>query len=405
MIINRNKLVTLLSMCSIPLLALIPIVVEVANKRRYALYCLALMMAIFAIYILPVADLYRHTLTYYELREYDLDTFLDFLKVRQDVIFYIVLYAFGTWGINFEFVRFLSVFIGYSAFFTIFFDCIQRFSFLDRKKYLLLFFAFFFYVPFLDLGNGIRFFLASSILALSCYQLYVLHRNLKGYLLGILACMIHFGQFPLFFLVILLRNQFLARYKYFYLCLCLVLIGLGPSIVIMFIESLPLSDVYKYVLLVYTEGAINSEKVSNTLLTKIFAYFSHITFVLSIFYLFILKEKTRLLNLAIGILLFRSLFSAFPIANRYEFFFSFVVLLTYIEHDFRLQRAVWYLKLFMIFSLLIFSLRFYSYRMMLPAYRVKEYFLTPSVASLFHSDPPEKVFRNVDEDGTLVGVF
>ena len=78
--LRRNKLLALLSLFTVPLFAFPFLFVEIYNKRKYAMFALSFLMGLLAMQVMPVADLYRHTLVYYELKEASLSEFFDFLK-------------------------------------------------------------------------------------------------------------------------------------------------------------------------------------------------------------------------------------------------------------------------------------------------------------------------------------
>lgn len=403
--ISRNKLITLLSVLTIPFISYVFIFVEIVNKKKYSLYCLAFVMAVFSIYILPVADLFRHTLLYYELKDYEPSWFLDYLKTRPDFVFYIIVYLFGRIGINFEMVRFLSVFVGYLVYFEIFWDYLKRGFFEKKKDYLYVFIAFFLYVPFFDLGGGIRFYFSTAILSGAFYKIYVLRDLRQGILWGVLSCLIHFGQIPLFLLLLMLRNIILMRFKYLFLSLSIALILSGNLLVPLIVEVLPISDVYKMILVSYTDVSMLQETSEDSIMTLLYIYMVKFPLLISVLYLFKSNVKNEMMNLAVGVLLLLSLLYSFPIGGRYMMFFVFVIFIVYLELDLKNNTNKWYMKLFLLNFGLIFFMRFYYWRMLLPNSRIKEFFFTPTMLSLFHSDDPNEIFLNVDEEGTLLKPF
>lgn len=102
-------------------------------------------MGLLAMQVMPVADLYRHTLVYYELKEASLSEFFDFLKWHVDYVFYIILYVAGRLEIDFSIVRLLWVSVAYGIYFYIFNDVVSRKTSLSRKHYMLVFLFFIFY--------------------------------------------------------------------------------------------------------------------------------------------------------------------------------------------------------------------------------------------------------------------
>ena len=126
-----------------PLLCLPLIIIEVYNKRHYALILLGCFMGLCAMLWPPTGDLYRHTMDYFDY--IDKDEFE--LKLGQfDFILYYLSYVFANLGINFELVRFLFVFLSYMIVFFIFEDMGKTTEFIT-KHYRISLCIFFFSVP------------------------------------------------------------------------------------------------------------------------------------------------------------------------------------------------------------------------------------------------------------------
>lgn len=398
------KVIIVLSAFIAPIISMPFIVSGIYNRKNYAIYTLAFLMGLFAIYFLPVADLYRHIVLYYELKDYEWRWFLDFIRTREDYLFYIALYVFGKANINFEFLRFLIVWSGYSIYFWIFIDYVKRNLLVDRKIYLLVFSIVFCYIPLFGLGGGIRFNFSTAVLIGGFYRIYILHDK-KGYIWGIISCFIHFGQVPIFLLLCILNNLFLIRFKYVVLLFSLVLIIGGAHIISYAIEVLPISDLYKAKLIAYTTFYDDNVLKENSILTYIYVYARKIPFFLSLIYLLKTKHKTKEVNLALGVFLFLSLLYIFPIGERYTSFFIFVIFIIYVQNDLFFRKCLWYKKSIQYSYILIFLLNFYWWRMVLPPSRIVEYLFTPTISTIFHNDDPNTIFLNVDEEGTLIKEF
>lgn len=399
---KKNKLLTFIGVSSIPLIAFPLLLVEIFNRRIYAVYLLAFMMGLWSIWLLPTGDLYRHTLLYYELKEYDLAQFQDFLKFRPDCLFYILVYLFGKIGFHFEWIRFLSTFGGYALYFTIFFDYIKSHSVLTRKKYLFIFALFFFYIPFVEIGCGIRFAFSSALLAFATYRLYA-QGKITAYLLGIVACLIHFGQFPLFVLICICRNCHHFKFKYFFLLISLLFVIGGQTLFITIAGVLPISDIYQQIIISYTQEVIKPKEIN--FYTKLYIIFSGFPILISVIYLIFTKNKSNFITLSAVLFVFYSLMFAFPIGNRYASFFIFSNLLAYLHGDFEKKQKSWYGILFFISFSLLFMLKFYYWRQVIPYTRTFSFLYSPVTVTFFHYDSLPLILQNVDMDGSLLTIF
>ena len=183
-----------------PLLSLPLIIIEVYNKKRYALVLLACFMGLCAILWPPTGDLYRHTIDYFDYIGKD-----EFeLQLGQlDYTLYYLSYIFANWGINFELIRFFFVFFSYIIVFFILEDMRKTTNFI-AKHYRISICIFFFSVPFCSIAFGLRYGFACSLMYLGIYYLLIKNRNV-GWIYVILAIITHYSLTVVFFLVLLVK--------------------------------------------------------------------------------------------------------------------------------------------------------------------------------------------------------
>lgn len=177
-----------------------------AYKGRYdGLIWLSLFMSIIAISTPAFADLYRHTLRYFSYVHCMNSGFIQSNEL--DFIFYTLTNLFAQNGIPFEFVSAIFVFVCYQIAFFLFHRTIESDygQCWSNKVKFYVFLIFFLMVPFIAIMNGLRMATASYIAALGWYHFYQ-KNNVKGTLLYLTACGMHFGSLlflPLFIYMLL----------------------------------------------------------------------------------------------------------------------------------------------------------------------------------------------------------
>lgn len=183
-------------------------------------------MALCAFITPPFADLYRHTLMYFQYTTYGETPF--FQSNGHDFMLYTLSHYFARHDIPFEYVRAIFVFITYQIAFFLFRSIVDesRLSEQQRKERFLLFLLFFLSVPFIWVVNGLRMATACYIAVLAWYWIYK-----KNYLLGVatygLALCFHFGA--LMFVPVLLFTLLpvLRIPRWGFLAMLILLFGAG----------------------------------------------------------------------------------------------------------------------------------------------------------------------------------
>lgn len=195
-------------------------IIHNAYKGRYnGLIWLSLSMSIVAISTPAFADLYRHTLLYFSYENYMNTGFIQSNEL--DFIFYTLTNLFAQNGIPFEFVSAIFVFVCYQIAFFLFHRTIESDygQYWSNKVKFFVFLIFFLMVPFIAIMNGLRMATASYIAALGWYHFYH-NNNVKGILLYLTACGMHFGSLlflPLIIYMLLPQKKKEISYSIFIL--------------------------------------------------------------------------------------------------------------------------------------------------------------------------------------------
>ena len=174
----------------------IPLVIFQLIKTRRVFYTILIstFFALTASLLAPTGDLYRLYIIYFDFQEYNFDSFINFLSVKPDFLFYALLYVFAKLGLSIRILIFLMVF----CFFQLSFNLLLK---QPKKISILIILLFVMQFDFLLQGLFLRF-----PLAMLCV-IYAFIRKLEGkkyaLLLLLLASSIHFAALitiPLYFL-------------------------------------------------------------------------------------------------------------------------------------------------------------------------------------------------------------
>lgn len=181
----------------------IPLVVFQLLKTRRVFYTMLIstFFALTASLLAPTGDLYRLYIIYFDFQEYNFDSFISFLSVKPDFLFYALLYVFAKLGLSIRIIIFLMVF----CFFQLSFNLLLK---QPKKISTLIILLFVMQFDFLLQGLFLRFPLAMLIV------IYAFLNKLEGkrysLLLLIIASTIHFGaliSIPIYFLSRLSRKK------------------------------------------------------------------------------------------------------------------------------------------------------------------------------------------------------
>lgn len=234
--------ILLFMMC--PALAICYIITQAYSGKYKSLTALSLSIAMVALFTPPFADIYRHTLMYFEFQNYG-NAIIQ--SNGHDFIFYTLTNICAQNNIPFEYISFLFVFVCYQVSFYLFKQILKNTIITqhDRQKTFYIFLCFLFMVPFIAIINGLRMATAAYI-ALLAWNFAYRKKFLKSSLIFIIALCTHFGSW--IFLPIIIYT-FISKIKihkttFIIVALCLMVAGgillqLLPS---SFIEAIQMED-------------------------------------------------------------------------------------------------------------------------------------------------------------------
>ncbi len=219
-----------------PLLAL-PVLIAGVYKGGYrSMFWISCVMALCAFITPPFADLYRHTLMYFQYTTYGAAPFLQ--SNGHDFALYTLSHFFAQNDIPFEYVRAIFVFITYEIAFFLFRSIVDecQISSQQRRERFLLFLLFFLSVPFIWVVNGLRMATACYIAVLAWYWIYK-----KNYLLGIatygLSLCFHFGALMFAPVLLFTLLPVLRIPRWGFLIMLILLFGAGKILLQMIPSS------------------------------------------------------------------------------------------------------------------------------------------------------------------------
>lgn len=227
-----------------PALAIVYIVMQAYAGKYNNLTALSLSIAIVALFTPPFADIYRHTLLYFEFENYS-DSIIQ--SNGNDFIFYTLTNICARNGIPFEYVSFLFVFTCYQISFYLFKEILKNdmATHWSRRKIFYVFLCFLFMVPFIAIINGLRMAMAAYVALLAWYFAYN-RTYIKCLLTFVVALSTHFGTWlflPLILFTLCPKIR-INKSTFVIVSVCLFVVGgillrLLPS---SFIEMLQLED-------------------------------------------------------------------------------------------------------------------------------------------------------------------
>ena len=183
-----------------PALAIIAIVAQAWAGKYRSFTVLSLSIAMVALFTPAFADIYRHTLLYFDLENYS-DALIQ--TNGNDFIFYTLTNFCARCHLPFEYVSFLFVFVCYQISFFLFQEILKATPITkdNRKKMFFVFLSFVLMVQFIAIINGLRMATAAYLALLAWYFFYK-RSYFKGVFFYALAVCTHFGAL-LFFPIIL----------------------------------------------------------------------------------------------------------------------------------------------------------------------------------------------------------
>ena len=238
-----------------PLGALLPILCEIYNRKKYAFVLLSVFMGLCAILFPPFADLYRHNLNYFNF-SHEYSTFEIVTSNGLDFLLHTISNTFSDLNINFELIRFLFAFTSYQISFYLFRNIVSKNRELseNQKIYFISFLCVFLSVPFIWIVNGLRYTLAASFLLMALYRMFFI-RKYNWWIWMVLAAISHFGILPIVFVALLL--YYLRSFRInpiFAFLFSAIFAVIGMNLLLSIIDILPLEGSVKIIVNVYIKG-------------------------------------------------------------------------------------------------------------------------------------------------------
>lgn len=365
-----------------PALAIIAIVAQAYAGKYRSFTVLSLSIAMVALFTPAFADIYRHTLLYF-----DLENFSDALIQTNgnDFIFYTLTNFCARCHLPFEYVSFLFVFVCYQISFFLFRQILKATPITkeNRKKMFCVFLSFVLMVQFIAIINGLRMATAAYLALLAWYFFYK-RTYLKGVFFYALAVCTHFGALLFFPIMIFTIFPIFRINKTVFLVISLGLMAMGGILLnfvpLSVIEALDLQDqVIGY--MVKSDEKFGDVMSSNG---KIAMFLERIPYIVVTF--LIIFNKIRLSDKDMSILCFAVWLSLlyYPFTVLFQRYGFFVVpLLVFISFQHQQNRARSGLPLMAILSSCVIMTMSYMYGYRVAFTHTKYYkMLYPSIITV-----------------------
>lgn len=313
----------------------LPLIVFQLLKTRRVFYTILIstFFALTASLLAPTGDLYRLYVIYFDFQAYNFDSFITFLSVKPDFLFYALLYIFAKLGLSIRIIIFLMIF----SFFQLSFNLLFK---QQRKISALIILLFVMQFDFLLQGLFLRFPLAILLV------IYAFLNKLEGkkysLLLLIIASTIHFGaliSIPIYFLSSLSLKKLNTG-----LLLSLLIIPFGSYIFIFLTSSLvewfpniPFKEKLEDYFLGYWALEYFEERTWKALFQ---IYIERILYFLVLAYFLLTKGSTMHRKIAIPFLILINVLFSFPnLFNRYLLLATFFGILCMIIENKKMAQS------------------------------------------------------------------
>lgn len=216
-----------------PILTLPFVVIELLNRKPYALVLFSIFMGLLGFVLIPSesSDITRIYDIYNQLQYASFGQFLKFTGTQLDFLLYLYAWILGKIGLSRQFLQFTTLFVTYYLIFKVYFDWSAKVD-LDKVVKFLFFIFILFFIPFLSTYSGMR---NNTALAFFIYGVYCLHfkSSKSGYVFILLSLFTHFMAIILVFLYLI--SKFVAvstkKIRYIFLFSFLLLIIPGNPII------------------------------------------------------------------------------------------------------------------------------------------------------------------------------
>lgn len=375
-----------------PLLALLGIIIEIYNRKKYALFFFSLFLAICAYLYVPNGDLYRYFIFYEQCKDATFEEIIS-NQYHLDFVIYVLFWFVAKLELGHAFVRFILIFGCSLLYFNIVWSVISLVK--KRKIYFCLWCIAFFTFPFIKILTGLRFGTALVFAFASVYNYFILQQRCKGLIFLLLAMLTHFSLFILFPIFFIAQGNFvISRISVIVISICVLLCN-----ELVFIYMPFSSDLFFYSKVVaYTSG---EEYLDNASPLLRFVFLLPRYFLLPLFfYAVFVQPPSKLRNLVYLLIIFVCLCLPFStLAGRYLGLFSSISLLAYLT-DFVQQRNK-HLRVMICALGIMFILQFVPYYRVFMQSNYSLLLYKPYPFLLMHTYDSNWISDNIYETGAL----
>lgn len=295
------------------------------TRRRFYSVLIAVFFALTASLLAPTGDLYRIYITYFDFQQMNFDGFLNFLSLKPDFIFYLILYIFAQLGLSVRILIFVLIF----SFFQLSFNLL-----LKQKKQISILVILLFILQFDFLLQGLFLRFPMSMLIVIYAFLNKLEGKKHVLLLLILASFMHFAA------LITIPLLFLSRIKLtrlnLYLLFSLFIMPFGSIIfvymannMLYFLPETPLKTKISDYFLGYWALDFFEDRTWKALLLF---YFERFFYIIILLYFILTKASNKYRKYTIPFFILINVLFSFPnLFSRYSVLAIFFGLLTIIQ--------------------------------------------------------------------------
>lgn len=312
------------------------------TRRKFYAVLISVFFALTASLLAPTGDLYRIYTIYFDFQQTSFDGFLNFLSVKPDFLFYILLYVFAQIGLSIRILIFVLIF----SFFQLSFSLL-----LKQKKQISILVILLFILQFDFLLQGLFLRFPMAMLVVIYAFLNRIEDKKPVFILLVLASMIHFAALvtiPLLFL-----SRIRLKKLNLYLLISLFIMPFGSMLLIFMVDNLlpffpetPLKTKLDDYFLGYWALDFFEERTWKALFLF---YFERFFYILILLYFILTKASNNYRRYTIPFLILINVLFSFPnLFSRYLilaiFFGLYTIIMegrtTRISHVLKLSLAI-----------------------------------------------------------------
>ncbi|WP_171044124.1 EpsG family protein [Pseudoalteromonas aurantia] len=175
--------------------------IEVSTNSRASYFKLVLFLSLVGFSIFPWGDGYERYKVFSDAGFYTLTGFLEKGLLQGDVVFSLIAYVINSFGLSYQYVQFVFVFIGFSLIFSHLRLLLTK---VNQKERIFILFLVLFLVNIIGLANNLRYVLATIFFVCAISNAENFNNNKKFVLWSVLAGLTHFYAFFLLFFYLLI---------------------------------------------------------------------------------------------------------------------------------------------------------------------------------------------------------